>query len=60
MNRSKWWLFVDVAAIVPLLGLLVLFVHSVNTGAGRVSPADTAILSEERSAPASMAAIMAR
>ena len=25
MNRSKWWLFVDVAAIVPLLGLLVLF-----------------------------------
>ena len=42
------------------IGLPVFRVHSSNTGAGKVSPADTAMRREDRSAPPSIAAIMAR
>ena len=42
------------------LGLPVFFVQASKTGAGSVSPADTAMRSEERSAPSSIAASMAR
>ena len=50
----------SVAPMPSRIGLPVFLVQSSNTGAGRVSPADTAMRSEERSAPSSMAAIMAR
>jgi hypothetical protein len=40
--------------------LPVLRVQASNTGAGRVSPAETASRSEDRSAPLSIAAIIAR
>ena len=38
----------------------VFFVQASNTGAGKVSPADTASRNEDRSAPLSIAAIIAR
>ena len=40
--------------------LPVLRVQFSNTGAGKVSPAETAIRSDDRSAPLSIAAIIAR
>ena len=42
------------------IGLPVFFVQASKTGAGSVSPAETATRSEERSAPCSIAASMAR
>ena len=50
-------------SVLPMPSRMVLPVRLVqlsNTGAGKVSPADTAIRSDDRSAPLSIAAIIAR
>ena len=51
---------ISVAPMPSRIGLPVLFVHSSNTGAGSVSPAETAMRSDDRSAPSSIAFIIAR
>ncbi len=51
------------SSVVPMpsrIGLPVRRVHSSKTGAGSVSPAATAMRSDDRSAPSSIAAIIAR
>ena len=42
------------------IGFPVFLVQSSNTGAGNVSPAEMAIRSDDKSAPSSIAAIIAR
>ncbi|MNL69173.1 hypothetical protein D3C87_1939970 [compost metagenome] len=51
---------ISVAPMPSRIGRPVFFTQSSKTGAGSVSPAETATRSEERSAPASIAASIAR
>src|ERR1700756_4801326 len=51
---------ISVAPIPSRIGLLTLRVHSSNMGAGKVSPAETAIRSEDKSAPSFAAASITR
>ena len=51
---------ISVAPMPSSIGLPVFAIHASYTGAGSVSPADTAARSDDRSAPSSIAASIAR